>query len=114
MRIRNLKDVRRIVEGVPSFGFRPLSTRETRELFETTYQAGIVQNKLIKKILGMKPVPTWELQKKVSKAYLSGPFITQPSLNTISEGQRELEIRLAKEADRLFRLKYPQRAAIYR
>lgn len=112
-KIEGLEEMRRILKGIPSYGFRPLSTKETKELFNTVHNRDAVQNKLIKELLGMKPVPTWELQEKRTKAFLSGPIITHPNLSAISERQRELEARLSIEADKLFRKKFPRRAGIY-
>ena len=113
VRISGLKEMRRVVEGVPFYGFRPLPERETKELLNSTHQGGTIQNKLIKKLLGMKPVPTWELHEKAPKAVLSGPVIAHPNLSAISKSQQELEMKLAIEAEKLFRKKYPRRAAIY-
>lgn len=112
VRIEGLEKIRGVMEEVPSYGFRPLSPGETKELLKTV-QRGAVQNKLIKKLLRVKPVPTWELKEKRAKAYLGGPIIAHPNLSTISKSQRELESRLNVEADKLFRKKYPGRAAIY-
>ena len=113
VRISGIKKKRRIVEEFPSYGFRPLSSRETKELLNTFHQGSAIRNKRIKKLLGMKPVPTWELQRKELKAVLSGPVIAHPNLSAVSKSQRKLEMKLAVEADRLFRKRYPQRAAIY-
>jgi len=112
LKIDGREEMHRVVEGVPSYGFRPLSSTETKELFNSARQ-GNVQKKLISKLFGMKPVPTWELKKKKPKAVLSGPVIAHPNLSTISKSQRELESKLAIEADKLFRKKYPHRSAIY-
>lgn len=112
-RIGGLKEMRRVAKGFPSYGFRSLSGTESKELLNTIHRGGTVQNKLIKELLGMKPVPTWELREKRPKVVLSGPVIAHPNLSAISKGQRELEARLAIEADKLFRKKYSQRAAIY-
>ena len=111
IRIDGLEEMRSVVEGVPSYGFRPLSSRETKELLDTVHQGA--QSNLINRLLEMKPVPTWELQRKRPNAVLSGPVIAHPNLSTISKRQRELESKLAIETDKLFRKKYPHRAAIY-
>ena len=86
---------------------------DTKEMFNIVYQEGTAQNRLIKKLLKLKPVSTWELQNKRTKAFLSGPVIAHPNLSTISDRQIELEERLAKEANKMFRKKYPERASIY-
>lgn len=113
VKINRSEEMRSITQGVPSYGFRPLSDKETKELFSTVHQGSTLQTKLIQKLLGTKPVPTREIRKKETKAVLTGPVITHPSLSTISKGQRELEKKLSMEADKLFRKKYPHRAAIY-
>ncbi|MBE0520439.1 hypothetical protein IBX35_05305 [Candidatus Bathyarchaeota archaeon] len=113
IKIDNLKEMRRVVEGVPSYGFRPLSNTETEELLNTAHQRYTL-NKLINKLLDIKPVPTGELKKKRPKAVLSGPVVAHPNLSAISNSQKELEAKLAVEADKLFRRKYPGRAEIYR
>lgn len=113
VRVGGLEEVRRIVEGTPSYGLRPLSSRETRELLNAIHREDAIPNRLIERLLGMKPVPTSELEERGPKAILSGPIIAHPDLSAISEGQRQLERKLALEADKLFRKKYPERAAIY-
>jgi hypothetical protein len=113
IKIDNPKEMRRVAEGVPSYGFRPLSNTETEELLNTAHQRYTL-NKLINKLLEIKPVPTGKLKKKRPKAVLSGPIIAHPNLSAISNSQKELEAKLAVEADKLFRKKYPGRAAIYR
>lgn len=112
VRIDGLKKMKRTLERDPSYGFRPLSSMEAKELLNASHQ-GHVQSKLIGKLLEMKPVPTWELDKEKPEAVLSGPIIAHPNLSAISRSQRELEAKLASEANKLFRRKYPQRAAIY-
>jgi len=114
VRISGTKQMRKVVEGVPSYGFRPLSGMDTKKLLSTIHQRSAVQNRVIKKLLDINPVSTWELHKKETKTVLGGPVITHPNLSAISKSQRELEVKLAVEADKLFRNKYPGRAAIYR
>jgi hypothetical protein len=114
VRIGGVKEMREAVEGVPSYGFRPLSGMDTKNLLSAIHRRSAVQNRVIKKLLGINPVPTWELHKKETKTVLGGPVIAHPNLSAISKSQRELEVKLAVEADKLFRTKYPGRAAIYR
>jgi hypothetical protein len=61
----------------------------------------------------MKPVPTWEIDERRPEAVVTGPLVAHPNLSAISKGQRELEAKLAVEADKLFRRKYPLRARTY-
>ena len=111
MKVDGLEEMRRVADGVPSYGFRPLSTTEAEELLKTVQEGA--QSRLIDRLLRTKPVPTWELRKKRPGAVLGGPVIAHPDLSAISKSQRELEARLAVEADKIFRRKYPYRAAIY-
>ena len=112
IKIEDPEKVRSLVEGSPSYGFRPLSSTQTKELLKNFHERDF-QNKVVREVLETRPVPTWELEKKKPKAFLSGPIIAHPNLATISNNQRELEAKLAAEADKLFRKKYPHRAAIY-
>lgn len=114
VKINGLDEIQRITEGVPFYGFRPLSEEVTRELLNTSHQRRPIQNKLIEKLLMMKTVSTRKLQKKGLKAVLTGPVIAHPNLNGISKSQRELEKKLTTEAYELFKKKYSYRAAIYR
>lgn len=114
MKIGNEKVVRNSVEGVPSYGFRPLTRKQTKLLFTGIHQHGAVNDGLVKKLLGLSPVPTWQLRDNKQKAILSGPVITHPNLSSISKNQRELEKKLDMEAYKLFRKRFPGRAAIYR
>ncbi len=111
MKVDGLEEMRRVAEGVPSYGFRPLSRTEAEELLKTV-QIG-AQSKLIDRLLSVKPVPTWELRERRPGAVLGGPVIAHPDLSAISKSQRELEARLSLEADKVFRRKYPYRASIY-
>lgn len=112
-RIAGSKRLRKIVEDVPPYGFRPLSHEETRNLLIAIHHKGKSRTKQINELLEMKPVPTWEIEKRSPEAVVAGPLIAHPNLSTISRRQRELEAKLAVEADKLFRKKYPLRARIY-
>ena len=112
MEIEDTENLRRAVEQGPSYGFRPLSERQSEELVRSFSQRD-KQNRLISQLLRKKPVPTWELEKKKPSTVISGPIIAHPNLSAISKSQRELELKLKFEADKLFRKKYPHRASIY-
>jgi len=112
MEIEDTKDLRRVVEQGPSYGFRPLSNKQSRELIKSLRERD-QQARLISELLNAKPVPTWELEKKKPNAIVSGPIIAHPNLGAISKSQRELEWKLKSEANKLFRKKYPHRAAMY-
>ena len=110
--IEDTENLRRAVELGPSYGFRPLSSKVAQELISSLNHRG-EQSRLISQLLRKEPVPTWELEKKKPNAIVSGPIIAHPNLSAISKSQRELELKLKFEADKLFREKYPHRAAIY-
>jgi hypothetical protein len=112
VKIDDTETVQRLVEGAPSYGLRPLSRKHATTLL-TRFHEGAFQSKVVRDVLAMKPVSTWALEKKKPQAFLSGPIITHPDLATISSNQRKLEAKLAAEAEKLFRTKYPHRAAIY-
>jgi hypothetical protein len=111
-KIDDSDELRRLVEGAPSYGFRPLSTKQTERLLNS-FRQGEKQHRLISKLLEKNPVSIPELEKKKPKAVLNGPFIGHPDLSTISESQRELEAKLKIESLKLFKKKYPYRASIY-
>ena len=113
VKLNSLNEMQKVTEGVPSYGFRPLSNMDTEELLTSIHQ-GSAMNKLIEKFLMMPPVSTMELQKKPPKTILSGPVIAHPNLNAISKSQQKLEKKLTIEAYKLFEKKYPHRAAMYR
>ena len=112
MKIDDSNDMRGLVEGAPSYGFRPLSTKQTERLVNS-FRQGEKQHRLISKLLEKKPISIPELKKKKPKSVLGGPFIGHPDLSTISESQRELETKLKIESLKLFKKKYPYRASIY-
>jgi hypothetical protein len=114
-RIDDVGELRRSMGEVASSGFRPLNTDIAKEVFSalsSTEEAK--KQRVIRRVLDIDPVPTWELQASDLGAVMSGPFIAHPDLRVISRKQSELDERLAAELDKLFRLKHPMRASIYR
>ena len=112
MEIDDSDELRRLVEGAPLYGFRPLSTKQTERLVNS-FRQGEKQHSLISKLLEKNPVSIPELEEKKPTAVLGGPFIDHPDLSTISESQRKLEAKLKIESLKLFKKKYPYRASIY-
>jgi len=99
--------------SVPSYGYRPLSHGIVAQLFSSLHQNGPVAQGLIDGLLGIKPVPTWDLEGESLRGVLTGPIIAHPDLASISQGQKELDAKLTSEVNRLFRARYPFRAGIY-
>jgi len=108
-----MEEARGMPLGVPSYGYRPLSYGNVAQLFSSLHQNAPVPQELINGLLGIRPVPTWDLKEEGSRGVLTGPVIAHPDLASISRGQRELDAKLTLEADRLFRARYPFRAGIY-
>jgi hypothetical protein len=100
-------------EPVPFYGLRPLSRQQASELFGSIQPSGQISSYAIRRLLGVEPVPTWDLQEKKLSGLLTGPIVTHPNLSAVPRGQEELEAKLSLEADRLFRARYPFRAGIY-
>jgi len=113
IKVDDSEKMRSIVEGAPSYGLRPLPRGSIQKILRAFQRNGSVEGGLAEELLSIKPVSTGELQKRRPDAVLSGPIITHRDLSAISEGQRRLERRLALEAEKLFRKKYPLRSGMY-
>jgi len=115
VRIDDVGELRRSMGEGASSGFRPLNIDIAKEVFSVLSSAEEVKKQeVIRRVLDIDPVPTWELQGNNLGAVMGGPFIAHPDLRAISRKQSELDERLAAELDKLFRLKHPMRASIYR
>src|SRR4030066_1595943 len=82
IKIDDLDELRMLVEGAPSYGFRPLSTKQT-EILVNSFRQGEKQHRLISKLLEKDPVSIPELEKEKPEAVLGGPFIEHPDLSSI-------------------------------
>jgi len=113
IKVDDPEEMRRMVEGTPSYGLRPLSKGSVQKLLAAVQRTGRVEGSLAKRLLSMPPVSTSELEERRPDAVLSGPIISHPDLRAISEGQRSLERKLDLEAEKLFRKRYPLRSGMY-
>ena len=113
VKIQGLEEIQENLKNIPSYGFRPLTKYRTKNFLDSIQNQDLIKEKLLRELFKINPVPTWKLQGE-TETILSGPIITHPDLSSISKGQRKLETQLTMEAERLFRLKYPSRARIYR
>jgi hypothetical protein len=111
-KIQNSNEIHKITKNSPSYGYRPLTTKQTNKLLNNI-KTGNYSHNLINKILNKNPISIPELQKKKAHAVLGGPFIGHPDLASISENQKKLEEKLKYESLKLFNKKYPHRASIY-
>jgi len=112
VKIDTSHEMKRVVEGAPSYGFRPLSRTQAKKLLGSLRHTERQQS-IVSEILKSNPIPLPKLEENRPDALLSGPILAHPDLSAISESQRELESKLAVEAEKLFRKRYPYRAAIY-
>jgi hypothetical protein len=112
-KIKSPKEFQGITEGLPTYGFRPLSEEALKSLLSSIQQTGEFRSTLINKLLRITPLPASKIREKKPKSVLTGPIITHPDLSVISKSQKELEERLSREADKLFRKRYPLRTGIY-
>ncbi len=113
IRIDSPREIREMVEGTPPYGLRPLPKGSVRRLVGAIRRNDRLEASFIKRLLNITPVSTIELRERRPEAVLGGPVITHRDLSIISEGQRKLERKLALEAERLFRKRYPLRSGIY-
>lgn len=114
VRLEEPKSLKRIRKRIPSAGLRPLSQRDIQKLLTSIQHSREPKNELIGRILEREPMSTRTIEEIRPQALMTGPVIAHPDLGTISERQRELQRKLAYEADKLFRKRYPMRAGIYR
>jgi hypothetical protein len=98
---------------IPFYGFRPLSNRQAAELLGAVGPNGRIEQKALLKLLGVKPISTLNIKEEATGGLLTGPIITHPDLSAVPLGQKELEMKLSLEADKLFRARHPFRAGIY-
>jgi hypothetical protein len=94
VQIAEVTELRRALKGFPSYGLRPVSKTDIRQLFNAISRFGTVPGTLMKKLLAAQPVPTWRLNTFKPGAVLNGPVTFSPNLNTIIRGQKELEVKL--------------------
>lgn len=106
-KITNFETIREMTKSEFDAGFRVLDESTLNALISGNFSMDFIM-----KLLERDPSPLSELHK--GRAVLGGPFLSHPDIRMISKAQRELEEKLAMELDKLFRIKYPHRAGIYR
>lgn len=97
-------------------GYRPIGTdlaqRLLGELSSDPQASG--KGQLIRRILKIDPVPTWELGREGIGGIVGGPYTACPDLGAISKSQQELNLRLERELQALFMARHPMRASMFR
>ncbi|MEM4298195.1 MAG: hypothetical protein QW815_07500 [Nitrososphaerota archaeon] len=99
-----------LAPSLPTFGFRPLS----KDLVESVWKAISEQRgvgNLIMKLLDQKPRP---LSSIMAEALLEGPIIGSPRTLEIFPEQRELDLKLRRDLEKLLERKYPHLLTTYR
>jgi hypothetical protein len=72
-----------------------------------------VERDVLLKLLGVNPISSWDLKREGLGGILTGPIVAHPDFSAVPRGQKELEEKLSREAERLFRARHPFRAGIY-
>lgn len=115
-KIDHVDDLRRQMGSDYSCGLRPVGGELARELFSALAESGrqVELNSAVGRLMSSEPVPTWEIEERMPAAVVGGPFVSHLDLRNISRRQQELEEKLTKELDSLFKSKYPMRASMFR
>ena len=74
----------------------------------------IDRNDLVDRMLKRETMSMRAIEEIRPQTLMTGPIITHQDLGTIDRSQKELQKKLAYEADKLFRREYIMRAGIYR
>jgi len=113
VQLTDIAELQKSLKGFPSYGLRPMSKSDVKQLFNALSHFGTVPKMLVRRLLKVEPVPSWQLNRFKPGAILNGPVAFSLNLNKIVKGQAELERKLEAEAYKLFRKKYPTRASFY-
>ncbi|MHA1595391.1 MAG: hypothetical protein ACTSXJ_07890 [Candidatus Baldrarchaeia archaeon] len=109
--IEEIDEIRSLLRGVPSFGIRPLTPKHLKVIEKELIKKGTISWETLRKLTKTEPVP---LNKAIGDWALIGPELhTTRPLSEIIKGQKELEMLLQREADKLFRERFPHRAMAY-
>lgn len=109
--IEDVDEIKSLIKGVPSFGVRPLTSAHLKMIEKELLEKGTISWETLRKLTKAEPVP---LNKALGSLALIGPELhTTRPLSEIIKGQRELDLLLQREANKLFREKYPHRAMAY-
>lgn len=74
IKIENPKNIKKLVKGAPSYGYRPLPNAQAKSLLNS-FDNNEKQRKIILEILKRKPVPTWEINRKKTKSIIKWPYL---------------------------------------
>lgn len=108
-KVKITEEAKKISRDTPSFGWRPFSDKAIERILTTAIKnRGLLPKSIVKRILGVKPTPL----NKIEGRSIVGPIVYS-NFREIIKGQRELDLKLEREAQKLFRKRYPERAIMY-
>lgn len=96
----------------PEFGLRPLMKSDMEGLANAVGDAEKAKQS-IRALLERDPLSPSEAKKNRAKQFLSGPVLTRPELSSLGPAIKKAELTLDKNAQDIFRRKYPMRAGMY-
>jgi len=94
---------------LPSFGFRPL-TDETMTRLVRAAKARNSFSEVMGSVLRQRPVP---LDEAMGQSSLRGPILFSPHRLDVLPDQKDVDLRLRTELDRLILRKYPHLTTTY-
>lgn len=92
------------VENFPPYGFRPISSNILDRIKEKISTYEDISSIITENIMKTPPTPIREI-KETSLAAV-GPYIQKPSIEPVSQNQKELSKKLDIELEKLMREKY--------
>ena len=96
----------------PEFGLRPLMKSDIEGLADAVGDAEKAKQS-IRTLLERAPLSPAEAKKNRAEQFLSGPVLTRPELSSLGPAIKKAELTLDKNAQDIFRKKYPMRAGMY-
>jgi len=103
-----MPEVKGSLQGL-SFGFRPVTGRMMGEIWRAVEREDDV-GRIISSLLNQKPIPINRIR---APAVLEGPVVTSPKPLEVFPEQRNLDIKLRSELDKLISRKYPHLITTY-
>ena len=91
------------IESFPPYGFRPISP-QIIDMIKRQVSTREIAAVLMKSIADSPPVSTDKIKSPIAAV---GPYIQRPTLEPVSQKQKELSIKIDKELEKLMRERYP-------
>jgi hypothetical protein len=100
------------LKSAPEFGFRALSEADVKDLFEALSDPS--SNRFsVQSIIKRAPMSLEEMGHAQGGHFLSGPVLTRPDLGSLGPDILKTQVSLDRDADELFRKRYPHRAGMF-